>query len=130
MPARERSSPSQGQYRCDAWLPSEVPIDRVVIPAGAETAQSSIAHVPWRVGDVADVVHVETQQRAHLRFLERFFDASQPFGAQALKIHPLFPVNPHRAKCFKRHVHLRMDTGKLVDWLTGKLVESADMGTT
>jgi hypothetical protein len=54
--------------------------------------------------DVANVVHIEAQQGAHFRFLERGLDAIQSIRAQTLKIDALFPVNAHQAEGFQSHV--------------------------
>ena len=52
-----------------------------------------------RGGDVAHVVHVEAEQRAHFGFGEQGFYALQALAAQPVEIDALLPVNRHRSVC-------------------------------
>ena len=54
-------------------------------------------------GDVADVVHVEADERAQLRLRQQLFDARKALAAQAIEIDPPLPVDAHRAVGANRH---------------------------
>src|SRR5260370_24406163 len=56
-----------------------------------------------RSRDVAYVVHVEAEQRPHLRLLQQLLDARKTLGAQPLKIYPFFPVYAHQTIGSDRH---------------------------
>ena len=56
-------------------------------------------------GDVADVGHVEAQQRAHVGGVELGFDAGEAFLAQPVEAHALLPVHAHRAVRVQRHAN-------------------------
>jgi hypothetical protein len=56
--------------------------------------------------DVADVDHVEAQQRAELRLAEQRRDAGEALIAQPVESHPLLPVDRHRAVALQPHVAL------------------------
>ena len=54
--------------------------------------------------DVADVGHVEAQQRAEVRRLELGLDAREALLAQAVEADALLPVDAHRPVCVQAHV--------------------------
>src|SRR5712691_8649423 len=56
-----------------------------------------------RSRDVAYVVHVEAEQRPHLRLFQQLLDARKTLGAQPLKIYPFFPVYAHQTIGSDRH---------------------------
>src|SRR5258708_8017686 len=84
---------------------SEVPEDRLGAPREQREAADLVLRprADVRGGDVADVVHVEAEQRAHLRLFQQLFGACEALRAQALEIDALFPVHRHRAKSLQTH---------------------------
>ncbi len=78
---------------------SEVPEDRlVVLRQQRETADLVLRpRADVRRRDVAHVVHVEAQHRAHLGLGQQFLDARQAFPAQPIEIDPLLPIDRHRS---------------------------------
>ena len=84
---------------------AEIPNDRFVVLRQEREAHQFI-HGPGAdvgSGDVADVVHVETEKRAHLGGLESVLDACQTFTAEAVQVDALFPIDAHQAKGLKPH---------------------------
>src|ERR1051326_6360386 len=81
---------------------AEVPEDRLVV-LRQQRETHELVHRPSadvRGGNVADVVHVEAEERAHLGLFKRRFDAREALLAQALDIDALFPIHTHEAECF------------------------------
>ena len=78
---------------------SEIPEDGLVILRKKREAVRFILRPCADVGrgDVADIVHVEAEQRAHFRLLEKSFRAGEAFAAQPIEIDPILPVNRHRS---------------------------------
>ena len=78
---------------------AEVPHDRLV--ALRQQAEADVLvdgpHADVGGRDVADVAHVEAEQRAQLRLFERCLRASQACLAQPVEVDPLLPVDPHHA---------------------------------
>ena len=76
---------------------AEVPQVRLAGPGQQREARDLVAR-PLADGgarDVPDVVHVEQQQRAQVRRLERGAGARQPVVAQAAEVDALLEVDPH-----------------------------------
>jgi len=46
-------------------------------------------------GQVADIVHIETEERAHLGLLENIFGAGKAFPAQAIEVDAILPIDFH-----------------------------------
>ena len=105
MPARERPSEPWAVDLVMARRRAEVPHDRVVaLRQQAEAVE--LVHRPGAdVGrrDVADVAHVEAQQRAELRLREQRLDPRQALLAQAVEADPLLPVDAHHAVAMQSH---------------------------
>jgi len=40
-------------------------------------------------GQIPDIVHVEAQERAHLRLLQKILGAGETFAAQAIEVDPV-----------------------------------------
>ena len=78
---------------------AEVPHDRLGILREQGEAAVLVLRPGADVGggDVAHVVHVEAQQRAHFGFRQQRFHARQTLAAQAVEVDALFPVNRHGA---------------------------------
>src|SRR5438270_651071 len=53
--------------------------------------------------DVAYIVHIEAEQRPHLRLFEQFFNTCKTLGAQPFKVYAFFPVYAHQAIGSDRH---------------------------
>ena len=84
---------------------AEVPHDRlVVLGEQAEPVQLVLRpRADVRRGDVADVDHVEAQQRPERGLREQPADPRQPLGAQAIEAHALLPVDGHRPVGVQSH---------------------------
>ena len=84
---------------------AEIPQDRLVVLRQQREAADLVLRpgADVRRGDVAHVVHVEAQQRAHLRFRQQRFDARQPLLAQAIEIDALLPIHRHGSVSFQCH---------------------------
>src|SRR5208282_762082 len=54
-------------------------------------------------GQVADIVHVEAQERAHLRLLKKILSACQSLTAQTIEVDPIFPIHCHGSISWKSH---------------------------
>ena len=78
---------------------AEVPHDRQVAAREEREARELVARplADGRGGDVADVVHVEAEERAQLRPGQRRRHPREPLGPQSVEVDPLFPVDAHRA---------------------------------
>ena len=85
---------------------AEVPEDRlVVLRQQREAASLSMRpRADVRRRDVADVVHVEAEQRADLRLGEQALDAREPLRAQPLEVDALFPVDGGQAEGLESHL--------------------------
>ena len=100
MPAGVRSS-SHGQY--SSWWRAAEPKSHTIgwVAAAKKREAGQLVHRPRPdVGgcDVADVAHVEAEQRAHLGLLEQQRDPLQPLAPQPVEIDPLLPIDPHQPK--------------------------------
>jgi hypothetical protein len=84
---------------------AEVPHDRLVVlrqqAEAVELVRSPGADVGRR--DVADVGHVEAQQRSELRLGQQRLDPGQALLAQAVEAHALLPVHAHHAIAVQAH---------------------------
>ena len=49
---------------------------------------------------IADVVHVEAQQGAHLRLRQQVLRARQTLATQAVEVDAIFPIHCHRSVSF------------------------------
>ena len=81
---------------------AEIPEDRLVILRQQGKAHQ-LVHRPgadMRGGDVANVVHVEAEQRAQLGLLQRALHPRQPLMAKTLDIDAFFPIDGHQAESF------------------------------
>ena len=85
---------------------AEVPHDRLVaLGEEAEAVQLVLRpRADVRGRDVADVRHVEAEQRAQLRLGEQRRDARQALLAEAVEAHALLPVDGHRPVRVQSHV--------------------------
>ena len=45
--------------------------------------------------DVANIVHVEAEERAQFGLFQRLLDAIKTFAAQSVDVDPLFPIDVH-----------------------------------
>src|SRR3954467_15203779 len=88
----------------------EVPHDGLVAPGQeAEAVELVLRPRPdVRRGDVADVRHVEAQQRAELRGLDLRLDAREALLAEAVEADALLPVHAHRSVGVNAHPDLRL----------------------
>src|SRR5581483_4142495 len=97
---------------------AEVPHDRLfVLHQKAEARQ--FVHCPGanvRSCDVANIVHIEAEQRAQLRMLEKFLNARQAFVAQTFKVNALFPIDSHQTVCSDSHNTHPFDPVCVVRW--------------
>lgn len=77
---------------------AEVPEDGQAVARQQREARVLVAGPLADVGrgDVADVVRVEQQQRAEIRFLQLGLGAGKPVAAEFVEIDPLLPVHAHR----------------------------------
>jgi hypothetical protein len=85
---------------------AEVPHDRLVA-LGEQAEAVELVRGPRADvggGDVADVAHVEAQQRAELGLGEQRLDPRQALLAQAVEAHALLPVDRHRAVALQPHL--------------------------
>ena len=84
---------------------AEVPQDRLVILRQQRKAADLVLRprADVRGRDVADVVHVEAQQRSELRLREQPLDAVEPLAPQPIEIDPLLPIHRHRAVGLQCH---------------------------
>ena len=84
---------------------AEVPHDRLVALRQQAEAVELVGRPGADVcrGDVADVAHVEAQQRAQLRLRQQRLDPRQALLAQAVVANPLLPVDAHRAVAMQSH---------------------------
>src|SRR5205823_15115069 len=84
---------------------AEVAHDRlVVVRQQADT--NELVHRPGadvRGRDVADVRHVEAEERAQLGALQVVLRAGEPLAAQPVEVGPLLPVDLHRSVGAQRH---------------------------
>lgn len=53
--------------------------------------------------DVANIVHVETEERAQFRLFECHLDAIKTFATQSVDVDPLFPIDGHQAVGLEAH---------------------------
>ena len=85
---------------------AEVPHDRLVaLGEQAEAVELVLRpRADVRGRDVADVRHVEAQQRAQLRLGQQRRDPRQPLLAQPVEAHALLPVDRHRPVGMECHV--------------------------
>jgi len=83
----------------------EVPHDRVVTLRQQTEADVLVDRPHADVGrrDVADVAHVEAEQRAQLRALEPRLRAREPCLSEAVEVDPLLPVDAHHAVAADSH---------------------------
>ena len=84
---------------------AEVPHDRLVVLRQEAEAVELVRGPGADVGrrDVADVRHVEAEQRPELRVGELLLRASEPLLAQAVEANPLLPVDAHRSVRAQSH---------------------------
>ena len=84
---------------------SEIPQDRLVILRQQREAADLVLRprADVRGRDVAHVVHVEAQQRAHRRRGKARLDSVQALAPQPVEIDALLPIHRHRAIGFQRH---------------------------
>ena len=87
---------------------AEVPQDGLVVLRQQSEAADLVLRpgADVRGGDVAHVVHVEAQQRAHLRFRQQRFHARQALAAQPVEVDALLPIHRHGSVSFQCHVKL------------------------
>ena len=79
---------------------AEIPQNRLVL-LGQQGKAHQLVHGPSTDnggGQVADVVHIEGEQRAQLRLFEQLLGPGQPLGAEPLKVNPFLPVHAHSAE--------------------------------
>jgi hypothetical protein len=62
----------------------------LVLRPGADMRRSQVAHI----------VHVETEQRAHLRLRQQSLGLGQALAAQAVEVDSLFPIDCHGSVSF------------------------------
>src|SRR5215207_4997058 len=88
---------------------AEVPHDRLVALREQAEAVELVRRPGADVGsgDVADVSHVEAQQRSERRVGEQRLDAREALVAEAIEADALLPVDPHRAVAVDSHHDLR-----------------------
>jgi hypothetical protein len=88
---------------------AEVPHDRLVALRQQAEAIELVRRPRADVGsgDVADVAHVEAQQRSERRVGEQRLDAPEALVAEAIEADALLPVDPHRAVAVDSHHNLR-----------------------
>src|SRR5579864_4656562 len=65
----------------------------LVLSPGADVRRSEVAHI----------VHVETQQRAHRGLGEEVFGFLQAFAAQPLEVDAVLPIDRHGSMSFESH---------------------------
>src|ERR1700677_4707734 len=88
---------------------TEVPHDRlgrVALAPGKQRETADLVLRPCadrRRGQVADVVHVEDEQRAHFGLTKLLFRLSQTLLAQTIEVDTLLPIHSHRSVSLQRH---------------------------
>src|SRR5580692_4079044 len=89
---------------------SEIPQDRFVVLRQQSEAIRFILRPRANVGrgEIAHVVHVETEQRAHLRLSEQGFGFRQALSAQTIEVDPVFPIDRHGSMSFQCHNYLQL----------------------
>ncbi|MEJ2287498.1 MAG: hypothetical protein P8Y02_02440 [Deinococcales bacterium] len=85
----------------------EVPQDGLVVLGEQREAGDLVLRPGADVGrrDVADVVHVEAQERSGFGRRQHLLDACQAFGAEALEVDAFLPVDRHDAVCMNGHAN-------------------------
>ena len=86
---------------------AEVPQDRLVVLGQQGEAVDLVLRpgADVRGRQVAHVVHIEAQQRAHFGFLEQLFGTRQALFAQAVEVYALLPVHCHGSVRFDCHIN-------------------------
>ena len=84
---------------------AEVPHDRLVVLGEQAEAVELVLRPRADVGgrDVADVGHVEAQQRSDRGLGQQAADSRQPLLAEAIEPNPLLPVDGHRSVGLESH---------------------------
>ena len=84
---------------------AEIPQDGLVILRKQGEAADLVLcpRADVRGRKIAHVVHVETEERAHLRFREKGLGARQALAAQPVEVDSLFPIHRHRSICLECH---------------------------
>ena len=54
---------------------------------------------------VAHIVHVKAEERAHFRLLQQSLRPRQPLASQTIEVHSLFPIHRHRSVSRQCHKH-------------------------
>src|SRR5205085_7771471 len=90
----------------------EIPHDRLVALRKQAEAVELVGGPGADVscGDVADVPHVEAQQRTQLGSGEQLLDPSQALVAQPVVANPFLPVDTHDAIAVMSHWHRLLQT--------------------
>src|SRR5260370_7132963 len=85
---------------------SKIPKDRLIILRQQRKPADLILRPSPNVRrrQVPHIVHVKTEQRAHLRFRQQRLRARQPFAPQPFKINAVFPIHAHRPVSFHPHL--------------------------
>ena len=84
---------------------SEVPENRLIVLRQQREAVRLVLRpcANVRGGEIAHVVHVETQQRSHVGFCQQVFGFLQAFAAKPVEIDSAFPIHSHGPVSFKCH---------------------------
>src|SRR5258708_26411234 len=87
----------------------EVPHDRLVPPRQKREPRRLVRRPRSNVGcgDVADVVHVEEKQRAHVGCVQSMLRAREAFATQSVEVGALLPVDGVESVGFCQTAHLR-----------------------
>jgi hypothetical protein len=85
---------------------SEIPQDRFVILRQQREAVGLVLRpgADMRRGQVTHIVHVEAEQRSHLRLGEEVFRLLQAFAAETIEVDAILPIDRHgsvRSECHK-----------------------------
>src|SRR5438270_2082106 len=84
---------------------SEIPENRLIVLRQQREAVRLVLRpcANVRGGEIAHVVHVETQQRSHGGFCQQVFGFLQAFAAKPVEIDSAFPIHSHGPVSFKCH---------------------------
>ena len=99
--ARQFSSGSQGQYSL-WWRAAEPKSHRIGSSPAREQREADVLVALPRpdrgTGQVAEVVRVEQEERAEIRFLQRRLRTGHSMAAQPVEVDPLLPVDRHPSR--------------------------------
>src|SRR5579871_11025 len=104
---------------------SEIPEDRFIILGEQRKPVGLVLRPGANVGrgDVADVVHIETEQRSHRGLLQQISGFLQALAAEPIEVDAALPIDRHASMSFDCHKDsLALSSEQLIDsWVTAWL---------